>query len=84
MMQKILIGIKGDLKDVFMQFQSKMRDMVNTEKTSCTTKTKFPRTGTDARRFFTYGMHSILKNFPVQEVFEVNNHACVSLKETRI
>ena len=82
MMQKILIGIKGDLKDVFMQFQSKMRDMVNTEKTSCTTKTKFPRTGTDARRFFTDGTHSILKNFPVQEVFEVNNHACVSLKET--
>ena len=75
MMQKILIGIKGDLKDVFMHFQSKMRDMVNTGQTSCTTKSKFPRTGTDARLFFTDGTHSILKNFPVQEVFEVDNHA---------
>ena len=45
-------------------------------------KTKFLRTGKDARRFFTEGNHSILKIFPVQEVFEVNNHACVSLKET--
>jgi hypothetical protein len=80
MMQKILLGIKGDLKDVFIQFQSKMRDMVNTA--SCSTNTRFPRTGKDARRFFTDGTHSILKNFPVQEVFEVNNHACVSLKET--
>ena len=43
---------------------------------------KFPRTGKDARHFFTDGSHSILKNFPVQEVFEVNNHACVRLKET--
>ena len=43
---------------------------------------KFPRTGKDARHFFTGGSHSILKNFPLQEVFEVNNHACVRLKET--
>ena len=82
MMQKILLGIKGDLKDVFLQFQSKMHDMVNTGQASCSTKTKFPRTGKDARCFFTDGSHSILKNFPVQEVFEVNNHACVRLKET--
>ena len=56
--------------------------MVNTGQTTCSAKTKFPRTGKDARRFFTDGSHSILKNFPVQEVFEVNNHACVRLKET--
>ncbi len=43
---------------------------------------KFPRTGKDACRFFTDGSHSILKNFPFQEVFEVNNHTCVRLKET--
>ena len=27
------------------------------------------------------GTHSILKNFPVLEVFEINNHACVDLIE---
>ena len=56
--------------------------MVNTGQTTCSTKAKFPRTGKDARCFFTDGSHSILKNFPIQEVFEVNNHACVRLKET--
>lgn len=38
MMQKILLGIKGDLKDVFLQFQSKMHDMVNTGQTTCSAK----------------------------------------------
>ena len=38
MMQTILLGIKGDLKDIFMQFQSKMHDMVNTGQTSRSTK----------------------------------------------
>ena len=82
MMQNILLGIKGDLKDVFLQFQCKMRDMVNTGQTSRGTKIKFPRTGMDACHFFTDGNHSILKNIPIQEVCEVYNYACVSLKET--
>ncbi len=38
MMQKILLSIKGDLKDIFLQFQSKMHDMVNTGQTSRSTK----------------------------------------------
>ena len=59
-----------------------MHGMFNTGQTSRSTKTKFPRTGKDACHFFTDGNHSILKNFPVQEVFEVNNHECVRLKET--
>ena len=28
------------------------------------------------------GAHSIMKNFPVQRVFNIRNHACVSLLET--
>ena len=43
--------------------------------------TKFPREMKDVKRFFTNGVHSIMKNFPVPEVFNINNHACVSLEE---
>ena len=35
----------------------------------------------DVKRFFTNGAHSIMKTFPVPEVFNINNHACVSLEE---
>ena len=35
----------------------------------------------DVKRFFTNGAHSIMKNFPVPEVFNINNHAGVSLEE---
>ena len=34
------------------------------------------------KKFITKGSHSILKNFPVQEVFEIADHECVSLIET--
>ena len=35
----------------------------------------------DIKRFFTNGVHSIMKNFSVLKVFNINNHACVSLEE---
>ena len=34
------------------------------------------------KEFITEGTHSILKSFPVQEIFEIADHACVSLIET--
>ena len=43
---------------------------------------KFPREMKDVKRFFTNGTDSIMKNFPVPNVFNINNHACVSLEET--
>ena len=51
MMQKILLGIKGDLKDVFLQFQSKMHDMVNTGQTSCSAKNEIPKNGQGCSSF---------------------------------
>ncbi len=41
-----------------------------------------PTTVADMKALITQGKHSIMKNFPVQEVFEIDNHACVSLIET--
>ena len=32
--------------------------------------------------FMTKGAHSIMKNFPLPKVFNLNNHACVGLEET--
>ena len=45
-------------------------------------KITFPSTRSEIRRFITDGRYSIMKNFPVQRVFTIDNHACVSLRET--
>ena len=45
-------------------------------------RTRFPTSYNELRSAITKGANSILKNFPVQQVFEIGNHACVSLKET--
>ena len=45
-------------------------------------KIVFPNTTSEIRRLITDGRYSIMKNFPVQRVFMIENHACVSLRET--
>lgn len=41
-----------------------------------------PRTYNEARRVLIDGGHSVLVNFPAPSVFTIDNHACVSLKQT--
>ena len=41
-----------------------------------------PRSYTEARRVLIDGRHSVLVNFPAPSVFTIDNHACVSLKQT--
>ena len=38
----------------------------------------------EMRASVTTGKHAILKNFPVQTVFNIREHACVGFKETYI
>ena len=45
-------------------------------------ETRFPSDINDVRTMMMDGAHSIMKNFPVQQVFNIRNHACVSLLET--
>ena len=42
----------------------------------------FPSNINDIRTMTMDGAHSIMKNFPVQWVFNIRNHACASLLET--
>ena len=43
---------------------------------------RLPTSVQEMKEFITKGRDSIMKNFPVQEVFEIADHACVSLIET--
>ena len=45
-------------------------------------ETRFPLDNNDIRTMMIDGAHSIMKNFPVQQVFNIGNHACASLLET--
>lgn len=45
-------------------------------------KSKAPRDYNDARRRIIDGVFSTMNNFPSPNVFEINGHACVSLKQT--
>ena len=47
----------------------------------CPVKTKFPSSDLEARNVLEEGPNSIFKNFPVPKVFEISNHACVSIKQ---
>ena len=43
---------------------------------------KFPQSLAEIRRYITRGEMSIMRNFPVNRVFNIGNHACVSLRGT--
>jgi hypothetical protein len=45
------------------------------------TKAKLPRSTSKLSAHFTKGANSILKNFPCPRVYDIADHACVSLKE---
>ena len=57
--------------------KSKLTGQLNTD-----TRLQFPTTFAEIRNFVIDGRYSILKNFPAPAVFVIDNHACVSLKET--
>ena len=42
----------------------------------------FPRTTNDANRMLLRNKYSIMANFPSPKVFSIDDHACVSLKES--
>ena len=44
------------------------------------TNTRIPRSLDDVRAYYLSNKHSIIENIPIPEVFEYDNHACVSIK----
>ena len=71
--QALLLQYENSKMDLFKLTNDKMRHEVNII---------FPQTSSEIRRYITDGRYSIMRNFPVQRVFMIGNHACVSLLET--
>ena len=79
---KILLNSPGKMKEEVIEYQAGLFELFDIGHNDHKVKTRFPTDMQEARGTVLEGMHSILKNFPVQRVFEIGKHACVDLKET--
>ncbi len=79
----IILKLPGEYKQDFVTYDNEKCELFGLDSINHkNVTTKFPREMKDVQRFLTKGAHSIMKNFPVPKVFNVNNHACVGLEET--
>lgn len=78
----LLIHVPGKLKDRLLNLQANFYKLFNISQIRHGVKTRFPTDMAQARAMYLDGAHSIMKNFPSPRVFEIEGHACVSLKET--
>jgi len=68
-------------QEAFVVLLADILELHNARHTSAGVELRVPRTYSELKRKVTKGANSILKNFPAPWVFEIANHACVSLKE---
>ena len=79
----IIMKLLGEYKQDFVTYDNEKFELFGVGSINHNNvTTKFPHERKDVKRFFTNGALSIMKNFLVLEVFNINNHACVSLEET--
>jgi hypothetical protein len=79
---QMLMNMSESTRLQMCRYQKKLFKLFDLQKQKPSVKTRFPTTEKDLKKKITVGKASILKNFPVQEVFEIDGHACVSLIET--
>ena len=73
---------KGDRKDELIEVCQGIINLFTEHSPGiCPVKAHFPQDLTEARNFFTEGAYSLFKYFPVPNVFPIDGHACVSLKQ---
>ena len=78
----LLMKMSDTGKEEMMAYQKELFDLFDLRRHDIDLATRFPTEVCEMKAFITEGTHSILKNFPVQSVFCINDHACVSLEET--
>ena len=78
----LLLQLSEAEKEGLIEYQEELMDLFKVKKMHHGVETIFPSDINAARRLVLSGPNSILKNFPVQRVFEIPGHACVSLLET--
>ena len=79
---RILLRLSGKNREDVIEYQNGLMELFDVGRHANDVETRFPVDMKDTRTMLLDGAHSIMKNFPVQKVFEINNHACVGLKET--
>ena len=77
----VLINSTGKMKEEVIGLQAGFFKLYGVGQMNATVKTRYPTDMKETRSTVTEGTHSIMKNFPVPTVFDINNHACVSLVE---
>ena len=75
----LLLNLGKTDRERLLMYDNKKYQLTGYSNTS--TRLQFPTTTPEMRSFVLDGRYSILKNFPSPKVFEIENHACVSLKE---
>jgi hypothetical protein len=78
----LLLKMSDSMKEDFMKYQKELLDLLKLCKHQINLGTRFLTRVDEMRELLTEGQHSVLKNFPEQNVFEIKGHACVSLEET--
>jgi hypothetical protein len=78
----MVMNMTGSSKEQFCRYNRKLFDLFEIRKHRPDLATRIPTSANHLKAHITEGSHSMLKNFPVQQVFEIADHACVSLVET--
>ena len=74
--------VPGSLKSQVIGLHQGAKELWNTAgRADQSVETKFPSDDVECRNMLEEGHHSVYKNFPVPQVFEISDHACVSMKQ---
>ena len=83
LMLNMMLKMTGDDREDLVQLHNNFIKIYRVDSISHhDVETCFPSDNNDIRTMMIDRAHSIMKNFPVQRVFNIGNHACVSLLET--
>ena len=77
----LVMGMTERAQGHFMDYNKSLFDLYEVNQSGVDVKTRIPTSVNEMKTMVTKGAHSILKNFPAPRVFEIGNHACVSMKE---
>ena len=80
----LVLSVTESDQELLIRYEKEKMELLGMtdQKIRSATTFQFPRSSADVRRDISQGAFSIMKNFPVQRVFSIAGHACVSLRET--
>jgi len=82
-MWKFMIPLTGQQREDFVRIMNRDRDLFAGDASNGNgLEVHFPTNKNDVRKRLFEGSNSIMTNFPVPKVSDINNHACADLKET--